>query len=115
MSDEQDPLLLEVADLLVRAATDRVLAQAIELVVGGSATCVIEDEDRALIDSFIAVHGAAHLLSAVERHHRVVAEQHRLQEEARAREAEIARAEAKALEARQQQAEDQPKAKRGRK
>jgi hypothetical protein len=57
----------EVRAFLKRAKTDRRFACAIESVVGGTPTGVLEEDDLDLVEQFIAVHGLDRLKAAADR------------------------------------------------
>ena len=114
MTDEKDVETVDneavVADLFARAEKDVIFAKALEAVVGGSPTGVLEDDDKALVEGYVAAHGVEHLVAHVERHNDYLAEQARQQAEEERRNAaqqraereaeERAKAQAKAAEAR---------------
>ena len=83
MTDEKDVETVDneavVADLFARAEKDVIFAKALEAVVGGSPTGVLEDDDKALVEGYVAAHGVEHLVAHVERHNDYLAEQARRQ------------------------------------
>lgn len=65
---EQDLEDAALDALLRRAADDVFLAAAIESAIGGTPTGSLEEADEALLRSYVAVHGVAHLDEAATRH-----------------------------------------------
>lgn len=61
---------LEYLEVLVaKTRHDQLLARAIETIVGGSPTGVLEEADLAMVDAYIEAHGVDHFLCHVQRHH----------------------------------------------
>lgn len=58
---------MSIESILKEAAKDEQFARAVEQIVGGTPTGRIEENDVALIESFIAVHGEEMLLASAHR------------------------------------------------
>lgn len=86
-----------LAGLIAKTRDDPLLAQAIEVIVGGSPTGRLEDDDLALVDAYLDAHGADHFIAHVQRHHdRLIS----LAKETQMRQEEDARIAAQETEAR---------------